>query len=604
MFIRISAMPVIDALPLGASSPFAHADDYVESLLSFVTSHDLFRNLCGGVHILDFLTQNPDLYSTLLPSDWKEWFHNVEISDVLDLLLREDSIKLESMRHQKLDRSSAQPLYDCHLPPPTLLDYILSIRKHALDRSFVKHRPTKNTNSNKGERDIPRHVSVGMKAKKIHEVQSFAQYLDNLVVPVEESGSCRITHFVDFGSGQNYLGRVLASPPYCKNVIALESKQHNIDGAKTMDVTAKLTDKERFMRDKKQHRQALLNNDQKLPNTRCADSPSCSPNVRIPYKASGPVEEKGSVQYIETLLHDGNLADIVTQIKTSSNASAAIRIPDPQFMVISLHSCGNLLHHGLKSLILNPAVKAVAMVGCCYNLVTERLGPPSYKLPSLRPFNQRLDRTSSTCDPHGFPMSERLASYQHHLGHGIRLNITARMMAVQAPENWTSTECESFFTRHFYRALLQRILLDRGVVGEPVQSNAGQTSPRGWTGAGSALTIGSLRKACYTSFIAYVRGAITKLSHDPQRGMEISALMEGLTDDEIFRYEDKYRIKKKELSVVWSLMAFSASVIESTMVIDRWLYLKEQEEVKDCWVETVFDYKQSPRNLVVVGIKR
>jgi hypothetical protein len=26
--------------------------------------------------------------------------------------------------------------------------------------------------------------------------------------------------------------------------------------------------------------------------------------------------------------------------------------------------------------------------------------------------------------------------------------------------------------------------------------------------------------------------------------------------------------------------------------------------VKDCWVEAVFDYQQSPRNLVVVGIKR
>jgi len=33
--------------------------------------------------------------------------------------------------------------------------------------------------------------------------------------------------------------------------------------------------------------------------------------------------------------------------------------------------------------------------------------------------------------------------------------------------------------------------------------------------------------------------------------------------------------------------------------------LKEhQDVVKDAWVEAVFDYEQSPRNLVVVGIKR
>lgn len=164
---------------------------------------------------------------------------------------------------------------------------------------------------------------------------------------------------------------------------------------------------------------------------------------------------------------------------------------------------------------------------------------------------------------------------------------------------------KSFFTRHFYRALLQRILLDRGVVDEPTKDgDVDGGSPRGGTGAGPALTIGSLRKACYSSFTAYVRGASTKLADNQERGTEVQRLMEGLTDEDIMRYEDDFKEKKKELSVVWSLMAFSASVVESTIVVDRWLYLKEQTEVKDCWVETVFDYRQSPRNLVVVGIKK
>ena len=88
------------------------------------------------------------------------------------------------------------------------------------------------------------------------------------------------------------------------------------------------------------------------------------------------------------------------------------------------------------------------------------------------------------------------------------------------------------------------------------------------------------------------------------RGTEIQRRMEDVTDEDIMRYEAKFRAKKKELSIVWSLMAFSASVVESCIVLDRWLYLREQAEVRDCWVETVFDYKQSPRNLAVVGIKR
>ena len=51
-------------------------------------------------------------------------------------------------------------------------------------------------------------------------------------------------------------------------------------------------------------------------------------------------------------------------------------------------------------------------------------------------------------------------------------------------------------------------------------------------------------------------------------------------------------------------MAFSATVVESLIVTDRWLFLRQHTDlVRQCWVEAVFDYKESPRNLVVVGVK-
>lgn len=166
-------------------------------------------------------------------------------------------------------------------------------------------------------------------------------------------------------------------------------------------------------------------------------------------------------------------------------------------------------------------------------------------------------------------------------------------------------ECESFFTRHFYRALLQRILLDHGIVQRPeeAESEIEGGDPRG-TGIGSFVTIGSLRKACYVSFTAYVSGAIEKMAEDPQRGSCIVEALRSLSHADIASYEEKYRTKKKELSIIWSMMAFSASVVESAIVVDRWLYLKEQPEVKTCWVEPIFNYALSPRNLVIVGIKR
>ena len=80
--------------------------------------------------------------------------------------------------------------------------------------------------------------------------------------------------------------------------------------------------------------------------------------------------------------------------------------------------------------------------------------------------------------------------------------------------------------------------------------------------------------------------------------------MSDITDAEIISYEERYRERKKDLSVTWSLMAFSASVVEAAIVVDRWLWLKEQEQVEQAWVEPVFEYGISPRNLVVVGVKK
>ena len=602
--------------PLPIRSGFDSPEAYVESLLSFVTSSILFQNLCGGVHILDFMTKEPDLYSTLLPEEWRVWFLLHEIPAILDLLIKEDDDLLELLRGsidtlpaEKQSRQTTWRNGPC--PPKSLLEYIQAIRAHALDRDF---RPLDASAASPSVKmgSLSKHVAVGMKPKKMHEVESFVKYINNLTTEIEATEDLELTHIVDFGSGQNYLGRALASPPYNKQVIALESKQLNIKGAKVMDISAGLAEKEKNIRNKKLYRMGSQD-----PNhdSTASQRENIYPNSGLQTSVNGSNNDsinhahlegsRGKIQYIESFIQNGDLSTVVDEINGTPNAPEHMLSSDPRLMVISLHSCGNLLHHGLRSLILNPSVKAVAMVGCCYNLVTERLGPPTYKLPSLRFPNMRLEATSSTCDPHGFPMSERLAEYRHKHGRGIRMNITARMMAVQAPENWTTTECKSFFTRHFYRALLQRILLDRGIVGKPTE-DGDETggSARGWTGAGPALTIGSLRKACYSSFPTYVRGAITKLADDQERGSEIQRRMEDLTNEDILRYEAKFKEKRKELSIVWSLMAFSASVVESCIVVDRWLYLREQAEVSDCWVETVFDYKQSPRNLVVVGIKK
>lgn len=600
-------------------------DEYVQSLLSFATSSDLFRNLCGGVHILDFLTREPDLYTHVLPQDWRDWFDLVTIDDVLDLLLREDLTKFEDASRQQGEIPT---------PPQTLLDYVYTIRKHCLQRQF---QPV-----SQNIPDMPRHISVGMKTKKAHEVANFAAYVDKLSTEVSERLQEPIA-VVDFGSGQNYLGRTLASPPYNKHVIAIERKHHNIAGARSMDVHAKLATKEKIMRNKKEwKRQLALNNGMPTPPAEDPEFES-SPVPDVVLASNDPTADnfdplKGSMTYIEHDVKDGRLEDILypddhngectpqasdhdakTQQLTDADADANqpsessdghttsnSGSPHCKAMVVSLHSCGNLSHHGIRSLVLNPSVTAVAMIGCCYNLLTERLGPATYKLPQLRPNHPRLDATGSAYDPHGFPMSATLANFPHESGRGVKLNITARMMAVQAPYNWGPEDSEAFFRRHFYRTLLQRMLLDVGVVKQSTadpESLAGG-SVTGRDTSGTPLIVGSLRKSCFTSFRAYVHGALAKLRNDPVDGPMITELTSQINDDVIAHYEKAWGYAKKNLAVIWSLMAFSAGVVESIIVTDRWLFLREQPCVEDCWVDIVFDYKYSPRNFVVVGVKK
>lgn len=595
---------------------FSSSDEYVDSLLEFSAASTIFQTLCGGVHILDFFTKEPSLYHTVVPEEWRSWLLACESMNLLDLLMRDD-----------LEQAGAES------PPESLLKYIREIRKHSLRRTVSPKRQVKTK--------LPRHIAVGMIPKKIHEVTNFADYVVGVADDVSKRAGKEITHFVDFGSGQNYLGRALASPPYNKHIVAVESKELNITGAKSMDVLAGVAEREKVMRNKKLYRAqqdsmtpAELLKDKALRRAARPQKPP-SPNVadlrpsRDLATIYTPSEGKGYIQYVEHVVQDGDLSDVVEQIEnmktaapsgnlnvvTENNGDQEIsQLPglideiskdqETRLMAISIHSCGNLSHHGIRSLLLNPSVHAIAIVGCCYNLMTERLGPPTYKLPHLRPNLRainapRVDREAAACDTHGFPMSNRVGTYNED---GIRLNITARMMAVQAPQNWTEKESDAFFTRHYYRALLQKVFLDRGVV---TMINKDGNGEDGAPHSTEPVIIGSLRKGCYGSFTAYVRGALEKLSLDPQRGAAVLEKMGDISDEEIADYARRYEGLKKELSVTWSLMAFSAGVVESLIVVDRWLFLKENSElVKDCWVEAVFDYHQSPRNLVVVGIKR
>ncbi|KAK3684798.1 methyltransferase domain-containing protein [Podospora appendiculata] len=589
--------------PLPYTDDFSSADEYVESLLNFAATSERFQFLCGGVHILDFFTSYPGIFVSAVPQEWQAYLLANDPMVLVDLLTRDD-----------LDLAASEGVPGS--PPTSLLEYAKQIRKHSLRRSFTPGKPKLAV--------LPRSVALGMKIKKVHEVTQFAGYIDRLSDDVTHATGHALTHFVDFGSGQNYLGRTLASPPYNRHIVAVESKEANMAGAKGLDILSGLAAKEKLVRNKKLYNQicetldpSLRDDEEALKRAARAlgatDEDIATIDLRSRKEVSAMYtseEGKGFVEYVVGRLEHADLTGVISQLRGYETGA---QTEDLRIMAISIHSCGNLSHFGIRSLVLNPCIKAIAIVGCCYNLMTEKLGPPSYKppynRPSLQAINSRSTRESEKRDPQGFPMSEAVSTYNKD---GIRLNITARMMACQAPGNWTDKDSDDFFTRHFYRAVLQKIFLDKGVISkiyhdgeEPSDGGPGDKTP--YNSSTNPVIIGSLSKQCYKSFGAYVRGAIKKLTTNSdfsQYSKVIVDKLSSITDAEIAQYEETYRDRKRELSAVWTLMAFSACVVESLIVTDRWLFLREHSDVvSDCWVEAVFDYQQSPRNLVVVGIK-
>lgn len=94
-----------------------------------------------------------------------------------------------------------------------------------------------------------------------------------------------------------------------------------------------------------------------------------------------------------------------------------------------------------------------------------------------------------------------------------------------------------------------------------------------------------------------MRGAVEKLGWE--KSVQVS-------EEEARAYEEAFGERKKDLSVLWTLMAFCAGVVESMVVVDRYVFLCEGRVsggVRECWVEVGFEYKESPRNLVVVGVR-
>lgn len=251
-----------------------------------------------------------------------------------------------------------------------------------------------------------------------------------------------------------------------------------------------------------------------------------------------------------------DIKTLISAYKERYDIEGQFKPQESQYVILTgLHSCGNLSSTALRAFCGVPDVKAICVVGCCYHFLTE-------------PDSQGKEVT-------GFPMSEFLKAKNTSLGRNKLL------LGLKAPERIKSTsskEIEAKSTRSlFYRSVLSVILKNEFDI-DPTRKD---------------IRVGKVYEKS-KSFVDYVQKCIRKLKLDDQSS--------SLTTSKITSYLEMFQGKRKQLVGYNFLRDLFAPAVESLILLDKLLYLKEQDESSSFLVQ-LFDPVKSPRCYALIGIK-
>jgi len=224
----------------------------------------------------------------------------------------------------------------------------------------------------------------------------------------------------------------------------------------------------------------------------------------------------------------------------------SISSPDQlKYGIVGLHTCGDLGPVLIRMFTQDPGAVMLNSIGCCYMKIKEH-----------------------------FPMSGFVQGQEWS-----NLTYTSNELACHALEMYTERlrkEQEDKLKVHCYRALLEKLLLGR-------DKKFRHT------------ILKTVARAHEMPFADYVTKATTNLVH--------SGELEAFTEDELT--EPKIEI---QLGQWWEVVTFytlrlaMAQIIETVILLDRCLFLYEHKI--DNMMFPLFDHIMSPRNQVIVAVKR
>lgn len=248
------------------------------------------------------------------------------------------------------------------------------------------------------------------------------------------------------------------------------------------------------------------------------------------------------------------------------------------FCLSGLHTCGNLAPSCLQIFAKNAAIRTLCNVGCCYHLINEQFANDDdvTSMDDNQPNTASTDTSSATF---GFPMSSYLRDARQQLGRN------ARMLASQSLNRTVSSQ-DLPSTSLFYRALLENLIQTGTEYGR---------NPNGF----ESIQVGRVKNVDRLTFAEYV----VKCAKSKGVPDDLRIEMEALEPDVLNAMYAKCDLERRRMHLFYLLRMTFAPIVESTLMLDRLLYLRTDCRIEDAYLVRLFDPVVSPRCVAVVASK-
>ena len=77
---------------------------------------------------------------------------------------------------------------------------------------------------------------------------------------------------------------------------------------------------------------------------------------------------------------------------------------------------------------------------------------------------------------------------------------------------------------------------------------------------------------------------------------------DAISNEEIRAYEKRFEGREGQIAILWTLSVLLCKVVESAIALDRYYYLVESS-AESVDIVPIFEYRSSPRNLMIVASK-